>query len=158
VVAADSDDPAVSLQPHCFDDLYPGQSFSSGPRTITRADIDAFTELSGDRTALHNDESYAQTTPFGSVVAHGALVLSAGTGLAYGLGIFEGTVLAVRSMDACFERPVFPGDSISLRLEVHSKEEHPRPDRGRIRLAIHLTNQHKRTVLTGVWVLLLRRR
>ena len=98
----------VAERPMSFDELQPGQAFTAGPRSINRADIDAFTALSGDATALHSDENYARTTPFGGIVAHGALVLSVATGLAYQIGIFDGTVLAVRSMDVSFDRPVFP--------------------------------------------------
>lgn len=141
-----------------FDDLEPGQAFTSGPRTISRADIDAFTTVSGDRTGLHCDEAYARTTPFGGVIAHGALVLAAATGLAYELGIFEGTVLAVRSMEVRFDRPVFPGDSLNLSLHVASKDGRPHPDRGRVGFVVEVTNQDGRATLTGTWSLVMRRR
>jgi acyl dehydratase len=147
----------VALRPMSFEDLQPGQEFTAGPRTIPRADIDAFTALSGDRTALHSDDSYARTTPFGGVVAHGALILSVGTGLAYEIGIFEGTVLAVRSMEVSFDRPVFPGDSLTLRLNVTAKDGQPRSDRGRVTFALEMRNQHDRLVLTGSWVIVVRR-
>jgi hypothetical protein len=39
---------------------------------------------------LHCDDGYAATTPFGSVVSHGALNVAAATGLAYRCGLFEG--------------------------------------------------------------------
>ena len=141
----------------CFEDLQPGQTFSSGPRTIERAQIDAFTALSGDRTALHSDEAYARTTPFGGLVAHGALVLAVGTGLAFEIGIFEGTVLAIRSMDIRFDRPVYPGDAVTLKLEVMSKDPRPRADRGRVTFSVELWNEHGKPTMSGTWVLLMRR-
>jgi acyl dehydratase len=140
-----------------FEDLQPGQTFSVGPRAIQRAEIDAFTELSGDRTALHSDEAYARTTPFGGLVAHGTLVVAVATGLAYELGIFEGTVLAIRSMDNRFDRPVFPGDSVSLHLEVLSKDPRPRADRGRVSFSVEVKNQHGKPTLSGNWELVMRR-
>lgn len=140
-----------------FDELQPGQAFEAGPRVIDRSDIDAFTRLSGDRTALHCDDDYARSTPFGAVVAHGVLVLAVGTGLAYDTGIFLGTVLAVRSMELSFERPVFPGDALSLRLEVMSKESQPRVDRGRVSFGVRLTNQHGKAAALGTWTLIMRR-
>ena len=148
---------AVTNGPMCFEELQPGQVFEAGPRVIDRSDIDAFTRLSGDRTALHCDDDYARTTPFGAVVAHGVLALAVGTGLAYDTGIFHGTVLAVRSMEISFERPVFPGDSLTLRLEVASKDNQPRVDRGRVEFGVRLTNQHGKTAALGTWTLIMRR-
>lgn len=147
----------VAQGPLGFDELLPGQVFTAGPRVIDRTDIDAFTRLSGDRTALHCDDDYARTTPFGAVVAHGVLVLAIGTGLAYETGIFLGTVLAVRSMEISFERPVFPGDSLTLQLEVRSKESQPRLDRGRVTFGVQLTNQHGKATVLGSWTLIMRR-
>jgi acyl dehydratase len=149
--------PRVNRRPLSFDELEPGQAFSAGPRSISRGDIDAFIALSGDRTALHSDGAYARTTPFGGIVAHGALVVSVATGLAYELGIFEGTVLAFRSMEISFDRPVFPGDALTLKLKVNSKEQHSRPDRGRVTFAVTVQNQHGKEVLSGSWELVLRR-
>jgi acyl dehydratase len=147
----------VAHSPRSFDELLPGQVFTAGPRVIDRSDIDAFTRLSGDRTALHCDDGYARSTPFGAVVAHGALVLAVGTGLAYETGIFLGTVLAVRSMEISFERPVFPGDSLTLQLEVTAKENQPRVDRGRVSFGVQLTNQHGKSAVQGTWTLIMRR-
>jgi acyl dehydratase len=143
--------------PHGFDDLELGKSFQAGPRVISRDDIDLFALVSGDQTALHTDEAYARTTPLGGLVAHGALSLAAATGLAYETGAFEGTVLAFRSMDIRFERPVRPDDSVSLTLRVQELDPKPRPERGRITLNVLLCNQDGRTVLSGHWTLLLRR-
>ncbi len=149
--------PPMEYAPHTFDELAEGASFTAGPRTITREDIDAFTRVSGDRTALHSDEEYARRTPLGGLVAHGVLNLAAATGLAYEMGIFEETVLAVRSMDVSYDRPVFPGDAVTLTMTVSRRDERPRPDRGKVVFDARLTNQHGKTVLTGVWTVLMRR-
>jgi acyl dehydratase len=147
----------MSHGPQTFDDLDVGSLFEAGPREITRSDIDDFTRISGDKTALHSDDAYASSTPFGGVVAHGALSLAAATGLAYETGIFEGTVLAVRQMDVRFDRPVFPGDRVDLRLTVAERDEKPRPNRGRVGFDVDLRNQDGRTVLSGRWTLVIRR-
>ncbi len=149
------------MPPHAplyFEDCLPGRSVRAGPRRITRADIDAFTELSGDRTALHRDDAYAASTPFGGVVAHGALNLAAATGLAFETGAFEGTVLAVLSMEVRFDRPVRPDDAVSLTLTCREIDARPKPDRGAVAFSVALENQHGKTVLSGTWKLLLRRR
>ncbi|MBC7895084.1 MAG: dehydratase [Cytophagaceae bacterium] len=143
--------------PLAFDDLTLGAAFRAGPRRVSRADIAAFAALSGDHTALHSDEAYAATTPFGRVVAHGALNLAVATGLAYATGIFEGTVLAVRSMAIDFERPVFPDDELLLELTVSALDQRPRPDRGQVEFSVRVVNQEGRAVLSGTWKLLLKR-
>jgi acyl dehydratase len=142
---------------HTFDELEPGICFKTGPRTISRRDIDQFTELSGDRTALHSDEEYARQTPLGGLVAHGALNLAAATGLAYRMGVFEGTVLAIRSMDIKYDRPVLPGDALTLQLTVSEIDPRPRPDRGLVGFDAKLFNQRGKVVLSGLWTVLMRR-
>lgn len=148
---------AMDYPPHTFDELEPGTAFEAGPRTISREDIDRFTQLSGDRTALHSDEDYARQTPLGGLVSHGVLNLSAATGLAYQMGVFEGTVLAIRSMTVKYDRPVFPGDSVTLNLTVAEVDPRPRPDRGTVGFDARLINQKGKTVLSGLWTVLMRR-
>ncbi|RKY21926.1 MAG: dehydratase [Planctomycetota bacterium] len=140
-----------------FDELSLGQVFLGGPRHVSRADIATFATVSGDHTALHCDDAYAATTPFRGVVAHGVLNLAVATGLAYDTGAFEGTVLAVRSMDVRFDRPVRPGDELRLRLKVLELDQRPKPDRGRVAFDVQLKNQEGRVVLSGRWSLLIRR-
>lgn len=143
--------------PRTFDDFELEARFTSTERVISRADIDTFSTLSGDHTALHTDEAYAATTPLKGLVAHGALNLAVATGQAYELGLFEGTVLAFRAMEIRFERPVYPGDAVRLELSVAHLDERPRPDRGRITFNVRLLNGADRVVLSGSWQLLMRR-
>jgi acyl dehydratase len=147
----------VPYPPHLYDDLAPGLVFESGPRVITRQDIASFSALSGDHTPLHSDDAYAAATPLGAVVAHGALNLAVATGLAFEAGAFRESVLAFVSMTVRFERPVFPGDAVTLRLRVAQRDQRPRPDRGRVTFEAELVNQHGKTVLSGDWTLLMRR-
>lgn len=142
---------------HTFDDLEPGARFEAGPRRITREDIAAFADLSGDHTALHTDEEFARTTPLGGLVAHGVLTLAIATGLTHAMGFLNGTILAFREMTTRFDRPVRPGDEVSVTLTVASKDSSPRPGRGRVVFDVALRNQEGRTVLSGRWELLLRR-
>ena len=140
-----------------YDDCQPGLRLTAGPRVITRQDVDAFAAVSGDRMALHTDDAYAAGTPFGRVVAHGVLNLAVATGLAWSTGAFEASVLAFVSMTVRFERPVFPGDAVTLHLVVREQDSRPREDRGRVTFDVQLTNQAGRVVLSGEWILLLRR-
>ena len=139
-----------------FDQFSLGERFESGPRIVSQQDIDRFTELSGDRTELHTNQAWAEATPLGGIVAHGALNLSVATGLAFDMGIFRGTVLAFRSLTASFERPVYPGDHVRLELEVTGLEASRHVGSGLAEFGMTLRNQDGRRVVKGTWRLLLR--
>ena len=64
-----------------FDAFEVGQRFETPRRTITEADIVAFSGLSGDYNPVHTDEVFAAGTEFGSRIAHGPM----GIGMAFGL-------------------------------------------------------------------------
>ena len=66
---------------YTYADLHVGMSFRSPGRTITDADLVAFSGLTGDYSELHTSEVYAKSSQFGRRVAHGML------GLAYAHGL-----------------------------------------------------------------------
>ena len=70
-----------------------------------------FAGVSGDFNPMHTDAEYAKSTQFGARVAHGALIFSIATGLAYQLGFLDGTVIAFTSFDWKMRAPVFIGDT-----------------------------------------------
>ena len=89
---------------------------------VTEEGIMAFARLTGDDNPMHTDPDYAKTHMFGQQVAHGLLVLSVASGLAWRLGFMQGTVLAFRDLEWKFSRPVFIGDRIRVRAEVHQRK------------------------------------
>ncbi len=92
-------------------------------RTITEADIVAFSGLTGDHHPQHTDAVWAEAGPFGGIVAHGMLVL------AYALGLVpldpERIVALRRFEDVVFKRPVLIGDTIHVEVKL------VRPNEGR---------------------------
>ncbi|HNB44122.1 MAG TPA: MaoC/PaaZ C-terminal domain-containing protein, partial [Burkholderiaceae bacterium] len=60
---------------HDIEDLRPGLS-ATFSKTITEADIVLFAGVSGDNNAVHVNEEFAATTPFGGRIAHGFLTAS----------------------------------------------------------------------------------
>src|SRR5439155_2033560 len=116
-----------------FDELEVGRLFRSGGRTVTEADVVAFAGLSGDFNALHVDEEYARGTPFRGRIAHGLLVQSIASGLAFQTGVFEGTIAALKEMVLRFQSPVRPGDTVHLELRVSEKDPTPTSRRGWVR-------------------------
>jgi len=92
-------------------------------RTITEADIVAFSALTGDHHPQHTDAEWAEAGPFGERVAHGMLVLSYALGLAE---IDPERIVALRRIEeVVFKRPVKIGDTIRVEAKIL------RPDEGR---------------------------
>src|SRR5438094_31619 len=101
-----------------FDDLSPGQAFSTRGRTVTEADVVAFGTLTGDLHPQHVDAVWAAESPFGERIAHGMLVLSYAVGL---VPLDPERVVALRRVrDVVFKRPVAIGDTIHVEGQVES--------------------------------------
>jgi len=74
------------LEKRWLEDYAVGERIVSPARTITEADVHAFAALTGDWHPIHTDVGYAAASPFGERIAHGMLVLSVGSALAFRLG------------------------------------------------------------------------
>jgi acyl dehydratase len=86
--------------------------FKSRGRTITEADVVAFSALTGDWHPQHSDAVWASQSAFGERIAHGMLIVS----FAVGLVAFdpERVVALRRIRDVVFKRPVRLGDTIHV--------------------------------------------
>ena len=85
-------------------------------KTITDADIVLFAGVSTDFNAMHMDEEYARTTPFGGRIAHGMLsasLLSAVLG-----NQLPGPGVVYLSQSLRFRAPVRIGDTVHARVTV----------------------------------------
>lgn len=150
-------DPGPPPRGRYFDQLEVGQSFVTQARTITEADVVHFAGLSGDYNPLHIDETYASGTVFRGRIAHGLLVQSVASGLAWQLGLFEGTIAALKEMVIRFQSPVLLGDTVRLSLSVVEKDPAPSSRRGWVRFDSRITNQRGETVIEGSWTTLMLR-
>jgi 3-hydroxybutyryl-CoA dehydratase len=109
-------------------------------RTITEADVAAFSALTGDRHPQHTDAQWAARGPFGARVAHGMLILSYAVGL---VPFDPERIVALRRIEnVVFKRPVRIGDTIRVETRV------VRPDDGRGLEAYEwrIVNQHGKLV------------
>ncbi len=92
-------------------------------RTITEADVVAFSALTGDHHPQHTDVVWAEAGPFEGIVAHGMLALSYALGL---VALDPDRIAALRRLeDVVFKRPVRIGDTIHVEVKLL------RPDEGR---------------------------
>ena len=129
-----------------FNDLSIGDTFNSGEREVTVADIERFAELSGDKFYAHMDEAQAARNPlFGGRVAHGYFLVSAAAGLF--VDPPYGPVLANYGIDGLrFTKPVKPCDRIKVRLTCKEKSFRPSAGHGEVRWDTEITNQNGETV------------
>ena len=128
-----------------IEDFQVGETFVSPGRTITEADLVAFSGLSWDTNPAHTDEEHAKGSPFGKRIAHGYFVLSAAAGLF--VWPSPGPVLANYGLDTLrFVKPVGIGDTIQARLTCKRRIDRPSkgdgPGQGVVAWDVQVTNQH----------------
>jgi acyl dehydratase len=78
-------------------------------RVVTREDVSAYAEASGDRNPLHLDDAFARSVGFPGVIAHGMFTMGHMTAAVVA---WAGEPSAVVSVSAQFRAPVFPDDTI----------------------------------------------
>lgn len=140
-----------------FEELAEGETFSSSPRVVTLEDVQTFARLTGDDNRLHTDDAFARAAGFEGRIAHGALVVSLATGLAWSTGMLTDTTLAFRSIeDWKFTAPVYPGDEITLRGRIAERRPLPRAGAGLVRFALEVVNQRGQVVSGGSLRMLMR--
>jgi acyl dehydratase len=121
---------------------------ASRTRTVEAADIERFTEMTGDRNPLHYDESVATRSRFGRIIVQGGVT----SGLLNALVAEDlpGPGSVFLHVDWSFRAAVGPGDTITARAEVTEA----RTDKPIYRLATVVTDQDGTVVLDGsalVW-------
>jgi oxepin-CoA hydrolase / 3-oxo-5,6-dehydrosuberyl-CoA semialdehyde dehydrogenase len=123
-----------------------GDSVTAGPRTVTRADIDHFSEFTGDTFYAHTDEeAAARNELFGGIVAHGYLVLSFAAGLF--VSPEPGPVLANYGLENLrFLTPVKPGDELTVTLTAKQITPRENAPYGEVRWDTDVTNQNGESV------------
>ena len=147
------------MAPLHFEDVEVGFRFETPSRTMTEADLVAFSGVSGDFNPLHTDRVFAAESIYGERIAHGALVLSLTTGLRQRVGLFDGTLMGLLEIRSWrFSAPVRIGDTIRVVCEVTDLRETSKPDRGIMVQRIDVLNQDETVVAGGEFVMMLRRR
>ncbi len=113
------------LNGYDIEDLEPGMS-AIFAKTITEADIVMFAGVSGDNNAIHINEEFAASTPFGGRIAHGFLTASTISAAIANRMPGPGTVYVSQQMR--FVGPVRPGDTVTAEVTVKEVQR----DRARV--------------------------
>lgn len=100
---------------HQLEDFTPG-AVREQRLKVTRADLDRFSDVSGDRHPLHGDSQFAQSRGFSDVLVHGMLITSRCS--AFIAHDFVGSHGLLVSMQADFRQPVFCDEELVWRAEV----------------------------------------
>lgn len=141
-----------------FEEFELGDTMTTAEHTVTAEEIQAFARLSGDDNPMHTDAEFAKTHMFGRPVAHGLLILSIASGLAWQLGFLRDTVLAFRDLEWKFSRPVFIGDRVRATAEVHQRKAMSRLGGGAVIFNVKVLNQDDDIVQRGTWNVLIKSR
>lgn len=142
-----------------YEDLRPGEVFTSRARTVTEHDVMAFAGLSGDYNQVHTDRTFAAETRFGEPIAHGLLAISIATGLINRTGVFDGTTVALLGIDSWrFNEVIRIGDTIHVEFEIGDMRETSNEAVGIVRRLIRIVNQDGVTVQEGEMTSMIRRR
>ena len=142
-----------------YEDVVVGEERESALHTVTLADIKAFAEITLDDHPLHWDEEFCKSTVFGRPIAHGLYGLSLIEGLKTKMGLYLHTSLGSRGWDEVrFLKPIFPDDTVQVRLQFANKRESRKPDRGVVTEQVSLLNQNVDVVTEARHATLLLRR
>jgi len=147
------------MQKKFWDDFHIGDKLRTARITVTETHMVNFGTLTGDFYPLHMDEEYAKTTAFGGRIVHGPLTFCLAVGLVGQAPWFEDSIIAWIGVDNLrLFRPVKPGDTIHVDVEVVLKNETSKKDRGVVAMKYHVVNQKEEEVLTAIMSFMMHRK
>lgn len=113
---------AMEIKETTLGALFVGATLPAFQKAITQADIDQYAKVSGDLNPIHINPEYARSTPLGTTVAHGMLLLAY---ISQVMTKAFGTAwLQKGRMYARFKTPARPGDTISITGTVTKIDMH----------------------------------
>jgi acyl dehydratase len=115
-------------------------------RTLTTADIERFTEMTGDRNPLHYDEPLAAASRFGGIIVQGGV--TSGLFNAVVAEDLPGPGTVFLQVNWAFKAPARPGDTITAEVEVLER----RDDKPIATLRTTITNQDDVVLIDGTAV------
>jgi acyl dehydratase len=148
----------VKVDERFFEDIEIGLIRTSTGRTITEADVVLHAGQTGDLFPHHMDAHWCASQPFGRRIAHGTLVMSVAVGMT--AGDINPRSISYGYDKVRFVRPVYIGDTITVRAETTGKRDHrSRPaEFGYLEEQVTATNQDGDTVIALVHLYLVEKR
>jgi len=130
-----------------FEDLKPGQIFSSGTIQVNAEEIKAFA-AQYDPQPFHLDESSAQNTLFRGLAASGWHTAALTMKLLVGSDFKPaGGLIGAGLEELSWPRPVRPGDELKINVEIlEVRSSRSRPHQGIAKIRTTTLNQHSKAV------------
>lgn len=142
--------------PETFEDVTVGETRSFGRYDVTAEEVVEFAE-SYDPQPFHVDEDKAAESPFGGLIASGwHTAAMTERMLVDGFLADSGAVGSPGIDDLRWRRPVRPGDTLSVELEVTAAEPWDE-DRGLVTAAVRTMDADGEAVMTMEVLVLFRR-
>jgi 2-methylfumaryl-CoA hydratase len=141
-----------------FEDFAVGQTIAHAtPRTLTAGDAALYTALYGSRFAVQSSETFARAIGYTHAPLDAMLVFHA----VFGKTVPDISLNAVANLgyaDCRFQKPVFPGDTLTATSKVIGVKENSNGQTGTVYVRSTGYNQHGGTVLSYVrWVMVRKR-
>ncbi len=92
-----------------FADVAVGEEIPALAKVVTREDVKAYADASGDQNPLHQDDELARAVGFPGIVAHGMFTMAHLTSCVVA---WLGDASAIRRLRVQFRAPVFMGETI----------------------------------------------
>ena len=131
-----------------FDDFTPGQRFHTGPRSLSEEEIVEFASR-WDRQFFHLDAEAAKSSIFRGLIASGFHTLLVTFDLVVEAAIWTESSQGSPGMEQVrWLKPVRPGDTLTVTVEVVETTPSRKGDRGYVTWDHITRNQHGETVMT----------
>jgi acyl dehydratase len=145
--------------PKYFEELEVGWTDTYGSKSLTKDEIIRFAEKF-DPQPFHVDEEKAKDSLFGGIIASGLHTLCLSTRIYTDNFLHEIPLVAGRGLDDVrFHAPVYPGDSLSIEVEVLDKKDSPRDSSwGDVQFGLSTINQDNEVVMSLVDLSIIERR
>jgi len=134
-----------------FEEFVVGQEFVHGiRRTVTETDNLLFTTMTHNPAALHLDAEYCKETEFGQILVNSLFTLSLVVGISVNDTTLGTTVANLGFGSVAFPKPVFIGDTLTVRTTVKAlRPSQSRPGQGIVSFEHSATNQRGETVVVA---------
>ena len=131
-----------------FDELKIGMAVHTAPAVIEKEKMEAFAR-DYDNIPLHTDEEYAQTTPFGKLIAPGVMSFMSVWAKYLEVDFFGEELLAGKSTKIEWLKPVFANDVLVGKATITNLVKRNAKN-GLVEITIKAYNQDGVLVLTDV--------
>ncbi|MBE6662640.1 MAG: hypothetical protein E7606_05085 [Ruminococcaceae bacterium] len=131
-----------------FDELTLGMTVETAPAVIQKEKMMAFA-YDYDNIPLHTDEKYAQSTPFGKLIAPGVMSFMSVWAKYLEVDFFGKALLAGKSTKIEWLKPVYADDVLTGRATITNLTRRSAKN-GLVAISIEVYNQKGELVLTNV--------